>query len=109
MKTLMFGNKNVECVSLGRSGGITTCGRRLRDTIRRMHRHRVLGPVQQGMETAMDDWDLFDALEMHGEGHGTEEQLNVTTDLLMEAVDIMPGYALAKFMEYARERLEEVK
>lgn len=26
MKTLMFGNKNVECVSLGRSGSITTCG-----------------------------------------------------------------------------------
>ena len=26
METLMFGNKNVECVSLGRSGSITTCG-----------------------------------------------------------------------------------
>lgn len=61
------------------------------------------------MESAMNDWGLFDALEMHGEGHGTEEQLNVTTDLLMEAVDIMPGYALAKFMEYAKEKLEEVK
>ena len=57
----------------------------------------------------MKDWDLFDALETHGDDHGTEEQLNVTTELLMEAVERMPGYALAKFMAYARERLEEVK
>ena len=57
----------------------------------------------------MNDWDLFDALEMHGNDHGTEEQLNVTTDLLMEAVESMPGYALSKFMEYAKEKLEEVK
>ena len=57
----------------------------------------------------MDDWDLFDALETHGNAHGTEEQLNVTTDLLREAVDSMPGYALATFMEYAKEKLEEVK
>jgi hypothetical protein len=57
----------------------------------------------------MNDWDLFDALETHGNDHGTEEQLNVTTDLLMEAVERMPAYVLSSFMEYARERLEEVK
>ena len=57
----------------------------------------------------MKEWDLFDAIEAHGNDHGTEEQLNVTTDLLMEAVERMPGYALATFMEYAKERLEEVK
>lgn len=57
----------------------------------------------------MNDWNLFDALETHGNDHGTEEQLNVTTDLLMEAVESMPGYALSTFMEYAKERLEEVK
>ena len=57
----------------------------------------------------MKHWDLFDALETHGNDHGTEEQLNVTTDLLMEAVESMPGHALATFMEYAKERLEEVK
>ena len=57
----------------------------------------------------MKEWDLFDAIEAHGNDHGTEEQLNVTTDLLMEAVESMPGYALAKFMEYAKEKLEEVK
>lgn len=79
MKTFMFRNKNVK------------------------------DERNEGKESAMNDWDLFDALEMHGEGHGTEEQLNVTTDLLMEAVDTMPGYALAKFMEYAKEKLEEVK
>lgn len=55
----------------------------------------------------MNDWDLFDALETHGNDHGTEEQLNVTTDLLMEAVERMPGYALATFMEYAKEKLNE--
>lgn len=57
----------------------------------------------------MKDWDLLDALEAHGNDHGTEEQLNVTTDLLMEAVERMPGYALSTFMEYAKEKLEEVK
>lgn len=57
----------------------------------------------------MKDWDLFDALDEHGDAHGTEEQLNVATDLLMEAVESMPGYALANFMKYAREKLEEVK
>lgn len=57
----------------------------------------------------MKDWDLFDALETHGNDHGTEEQLNVTTDLLMEAVESMPGYALPTFMKYAKEKLEEVK
>jgi hypothetical protein len=57
----------------------------------------------------MKDWDLFDALDTHGNDHGTEEQLNVTTDLLMEAVESMPGYALSTFMKYAKEKLEEVK
>ena len=33
----------------------------------------------------------------------------MTTDLLMEAVEHMLGYALATFMEYAKEKLEEVK
>jgi hypothetical protein len=57
----------------------------------------------------MKDWDLFDALETHGNDHGTEEQLIVTTNLLMEAVERMPGYVLSTFMEYAKESLEEVK
>ena len=37
MKTLMFGNKNAECVSLGRNGGINTYGL----DIATWHRHLV--------------------------------------------------------------------
>lgn len=63
------------------------------------------------MGTAMTQrrqWDLYEALEEHGDAHGTGAQLEVTTELLVEAVERLNGLALPLFMEYAKEKLDEV-